>query len=481
MKLNEKILNKLGAQGVKVPSYDRGRLETGWVHLGPGHFHRSHLLTYMDELLDKGGKGATGIYEIDMLSEDVGSAASWKEQNYLYTLSELSPDGERRVRVNGAVTGLCLYKKEPGRALAVLTSPSVSLCSLTITEKGYCYLDDVRTLDFSHPDIRHDMESDEMPRSAVGLLSLVLKIRAERNLPITLLSMDNIPGNGDVLRRSITAFSSIKYPELAEKLSSIATFPLSMVDRITPATRPEDFELLESLYGITDSEAIRSESYLEWVVQSAPFLPDFSSVGALVTNDVLPYEHMKIRLLNGAHSALAYPALMMGYERVDEALSDERIRRFIRECYMKESEETLSPCPGRDFDQYEDMLIRRFSSAAVSDRLMRLAEDGSKKIANAIFPSIAERLASGRNAEALILSVALWREAFNRKDGEYVKKDPLYGKLLAAKDNALLFLETAGFSKDSETLERTAAGLDSFAAQIEKKGVEKVLEEFISR
>ncbi len=484
MRICNENLEALARKGIKVPSYDRKNMKTAYVHIGLGHFHRSHFLTYLDTLLQNGDE-TQGIFEVDIMPAPQGFISSLREQDYMYSVLSLAPDGTRELRINGPITGYANASEEPGKVLEMLSSPDVRLVSLTITEKGYCYLDDRQSLDWDNPSIRHDIETDDYPRTAIGYLALALRSRKESGSPLTVMSCDNVPENGAMLKLCVLQFCRRKYPEIVDWVESSVSFPCTMVDRITPGTGPEDIAFLEKEYGIEDRCPVHSEDFIQWVIEdeSSTPIPDFTRAGALAVSDVKPYELMKIRLLNGSHSALSYPAYMMGIHMVHEAASDPLIGRFIRERYMEEITATLLPVPGMDLGKYKDKLISRFSNPNIADTILRLASDGSKKIANAILRPLEEGLERGLCVDSLILALSLWRYYFIYKDengNPMPIDDPKKEELLEAACGSRSFLEAAGLSKAGLEHPELFDKMDRFHALLSERGVRAVLKEFLS-
>ena len=482
MKISNDNLAYIGKMGIKVPDYDREGLRTSIAHIGLGHFHRSHFLTYMDELLCQGLYDG-GVFEIDVVPSDRTFIENLKAQDWMYSVLSLDSDGSRDLRINGPITGYANQTENPSLVNAVLSSPDITLITLTITEKGYCYRDDIGSLDWDNPMIKHDAENDEAPLTAVGCLSLALRERYLRRSPVTIMSCDNVPENGRMLRSCVLQFCRRKYPEIADWVAASVSFPCTMVDRITPGTGESDIVMLRDEYGLEDKCPVHCESFMQWVIEdnfSTP-VPDFSRAGALMVRDVKPYELMKIRLLNGAHSALSYPSYMLGYRMVHEAISDPLIKSFIRNCYMEEITSTLPEVPGIDLSAYKDQLISRFSNPHIADTLLRLASDGSKKISNAILRPLEEGLESGKRMEALILALALWEYYFTAhgRDGSQMPiDDPKKDELLAAASYPERFLRAAGLSENTLSPELTGK-MESLLAALEKEGVREVLERFV--
>ena len=485
MRICNKNLRMIEANGVKVPSYAREGLKPSIVHIGLGHFHRSHFLTYMDELLDKGA-WKSGVFEVDIIPSDESFISSLREQDYMYSVLSLAPDGTKELRINGPITGYANLSSEPEKVMSMLASPDIKLITLTITEKGYCYRDDIGSLDFDNPGIRHDLENDDSPRTAVGCLAQAIKTRSERNLPVTVMSCDNVPENGRMLESCIMQFCRRKYPGCIDWIKENVSFPCTMVDRITPGTTADDIRSIHGIYGVEDSCPVRCEAFMQWVIEDASCteIPDFSKAGAMIVDDVKPYELMKIRLLNGSHSALSYPAYMMGITKVDEAMDNDLIHAFIRNRYMEEITATLSPVPGMDLSSYKDQLISRFSNPYISDTILRLASDGSKKISNAILRPLEEAIGKGLPASSIIFALSLWQYyyIFRDADGSPMPiDDPKKDELLSASSDPSRFLRVAGLSDAVLAKKDIVDAINGHIADFKAMGVPEAFRLFMER
>lgn len=483
MKLCNDTLKGIEKRGVMVPLYDRNKLKSGLVHIGFGNFHRAHYLTYLDRMLNE-GKTEYGIFEIDTMPINQEYLDNLIKQDYLYTVLSLASDGTRMLRVNGPVMGYANLTTDKEKVMSVLTSPETKLVTLTITEKGYCYLDNKKSLDFDNPMIKHDLETKGEMQSAVALLSEVLRVRSESNLPLTIMSCDNVPENGRMLEKCILEFCQKKYPGLEGWISRNVAFPCTMVDRITPGTTEEDKRRVRDEYDIDDFCTVHSEDFLQWVIEDKKTtdIPDYSSVGAIVVDDVKPYELMKIRLLNGSHSALSYPSYMLGITKVHEGITNPLIHEFIRNRYMEEITTTLEEVPGINLDEYKDKLVSRFSNPYIADTILRLASDGSKKIANAILRPLEESIASGRFPRSIIFALALWEYFFIYKDenGNGMPiDDPKGEKLEKVSDSPLKFLEVAGLSSIYLENKELIKTMEDFISLLKAKGVKASIEEFL--
>ena len=469
---------------VHVPAYDRSKLDVSIVHIGMGHFHRSHFLTYLDDLLGR-GLANTGVFEADIVPADTKYISEFRKQDYLYSVLSFAPDGSRELRINGPIAGYANLTEDPASVMDHLCSPETKLITLTITEKGYCYKDDLGSLDWSDKGIIHDLNEDGQPLTAVGCLSAALHERFLDKSPVTIMSCDNVPENGKMLRECILQFCRRKYPECVSWIEESISFPCTMVDRITPGTSPADMSHLMEAYGLEDKCPVHSESFRQWVIEDrfCTSIPDFSKAGALIAEDVKPYELMKIRLLNGSHSALSYPSYMMGHTMVHEALEDSLVRTFIRDCYMDDVSRTLPSVPGIDIDEYENQLISRFSNQYIADTVLRLASDGSKKIANAILRPLEETISENRRADSIILALALWEYYFIALDGNgnhMPIDDPRKEDLMKASSDSIGFLRIAGLSEEALASGYLKASMERYLSDLRSNGVRGVLEKHIS-
>jgi mannitol-1-phosphate/altronate dehydrogenase len=501
IQLNQQNLAKIKRQEglscpVILPAYDRESLKPAVVHLGLGNFHRAHEALYLDRLLHAGLAG-TGLFEINLVKDPFPLTKIASEQDYLYSLLVKNADGTEEMRVIGAIRGYVNAVEAPDRALKTISRAETCTVSLTITEKGYYWDAAAHDLDWKAPPVVHDQEDPENPRSMAGFLSLALKQRfAENRSPLTVMSCDNFPSNGKTLKTIVLSFCRRFYPEIVSWVDDCVAFPCSMVDRITPNTSEETIRYVGDKYGIEDSWAVCCEDYLQWVLEddfrlpaNAAFDPRiYTQVGAQIVKDVEPYEIIKQTLLNGSHSALAYLSHLLGYTGVADAMADPCLRRFIREHYMEEMTAALLPVEGVDFTVYKDTLVSRFCNRSIGDAILRLAEDGSRKIPNFILKPLGHLISAGKPHRAPVLALAAWARFLAGTDekGEPVPiKDPDGGAVIAAAKNALeepaAFLRAAGVQglNDAETA-KLAEMFKAYLQQIRQQGTRKTLEEFVT-
>jgi mannitol-1-phosphate/altronate dehydrogenase len=413
---------------VITPKYERQTGTMRIVHIGLGHFHRAHQAVYLDELLSS-GKERSLIFEMNLIAGPPGRSPDelLGKQDYLYTL--VTRGDREEVRVVGSIGGYLNAAGEKQKAIERLAAETTELITLTVTEGGYHYNQHTGELLRDDPAVKNDLERPGSPETAAGVLAAGLVLRYKTNKkPLNILCCDNIPANGRLLRRCVFSLLQESAPEIIPWVEDSVAFPSSMVDRITPGTTEERVKELERLYGIADAWPVFAEDFIQWVLEddfvTGLRVPDYAAAGVQLVKDVEPYELMKMRLLNGSHSALAYPSYLLGYRRVDEAMQDPLIRGFIREFYMEEVPPTLAPVPGIDLEVYKDTLIRRFSNKNTGDAVLRLASEGSSKIPNFMLKPLCEAVKKGLPHTNMIFALAAWARFLSGED-EAGKSIPL--------------------------------------------------------
>jgi mannitol 2-dehydrogenase len=379
---------------IAKPAYDRDEIRVGIVHFGVGGFHRAHQAMYVDELLAKGVAKDWGICGVGVMPADRRMADVMAAQDGLYTLVTEHPDGSREPRVIGSIVDYRYAPDDPEAVVELIAAPSTRIVSLTITEGGY--------------DIDHQ-PADEV--SVFALVTDALARRRDRGLPSpTIVSCDNIEGNGDVARQAFTAHAERTHPGLAEWMAEHTRFPNSMVDRITPATTPDVIEALATEFGVEDRWPVAAEPFTSWVLEDdfSDGRPPFEDVGVLLVEDVTPYELMKLRLLNASHQSLCYFAYLAGYRLVHEAAGDPLFAEFLLDYMDSEATPTLKPVPGIDLPDYKRTLIERFANPGVRDTIVRLCFGSSDRIPKWLLPVIRENLRSGAPIRLSAATVASW-------------------------------------------------------------------------
>lgn len=411
---------------MKAPDY-RERLTTGIVHFGPGAFHRAHQAHYVDRLLHH--DPSWGIAAVSLRS--AGTVEALRQQDGLYTLAIL--DAERSYRTIGAHNRFI----GPGQGAAVralLQDPAIRIVTSTVTEKGYCLAGD-GSLDFNHPDIVHDLASPDEPVSIVGWLALGLRERrVAGTAPFTPICCDNMISNGKKLGRAVVAFAERLDPQLARWIEAEVRFPDTMVDSITPATDDRLRALVAEATGSADAIPVSREAFTQWIIEDVlpEGSPDFASAGVVLAKDVGAWERAKLRILNGAHSSLAYIGSLLGHETVADAMGDPRLAAFAEHLVREDIISSLQPSP-IDLQAYATEIFGRFRNPAIQHKLLQIAWDGSQKLPYRLLDTIADALASGREIERLCVPVAAWMLFIEKRsaDGHDIV-DPLARELVAA-------------------------------------------------
>ncbi|TPI81231.1 mannitol dehydrogenase family protein [Mesorhizobium sp. B2-8-9] len=457
-RLSNATLAELPAE-VLVPRYDRKSVAPGIVHLGVGAFHRAHQAAYVDACLAD-GESDWGIIGVSLRSPDTRDALA--PQDGLYTLAIRDSAGEQ-LQVIGSIQSLHVAPEDPGAVLAALTDPGTRIVTLTITEKAYLRAAD-GTLDAAHPDIVHDLANPGSPKTAHGFLAESLaRRRAAGTPPFTVLCCDNLPANGATLHRLMVEFAELRDSReggahLARHIADEVAFPSSMVDRIVPATTDADRARIAGELGIDDAWPVMTEPFRQWVIEDRfpAGRPAWEKFGVTMVEDVGPFEDMKLRLLNGAHSGIAYLGLLSGHATVDRAFADPSIRQFV-DWLWAEAIPTLPQQAGLDTSAYTAELAERFSNTALAHRTAQIANDGSQKLPQRIVASALARLEAGLLPEHLSLVVAAWIAACAARgsslpEGHFT--DPLdtalgdlFGRNLPTATLAEAVFDLAGFAK----------------------------------
>lgn len=400
--------NKLLSAKAILPKYDRSKLVSRIVHLGFGAFHRAHQAVYADILANEHGSD-WGYCEVNLIGGEQ-QIAYLKQQDNLYSVAEMSADAWH-CRVVGVVKNAIHAQVDGLEAVfTAMTQPEVAIVSLTVTEKGYCHTPATGTILLDHPLIAHDLANPQQPKSAPGVIVEALARRKAAGLAaFSVMSCDNMPENGHVTRNVITAYAQAINPELAAWIETHVTFPSTMVDRIVPAVTAETLEQVAQATGVTDPAAVACEPFRQWVIEDnfVAGRPEWEKAGAELVKDVLPYEEMKLRMLNGSHSFLAYLGYLAGYQHISECMQDENYRRTAHALMLQEQAPTLK-VQGVDLAKYADSLIARYTNPALRHRTWQIAMDGSQKMPQRWLDSIRWHLANGSKFDLLALGVAGW-------------------------------------------------------------------------
>ena len=429
MRLSNASLDRLHSH-IRRPSYDRARVTPGIVHLGIGAFHRAHQAVVIDDLL---AAGATdwGIIGASLRSPDTQDALA--PQDCLYTVAIRSGAGTEH-RIIGAVLATDVAKNNPAHLIARMADPATRIVSLTITEKGYCHTPQTGDLNADHPDIVHDLAHPDAPRSAPGfILAALARRRASGVAPFTVLSCDNLSANGRTVKRILTQFAHLRSPELGNWIADHLACPSTMVDRIVPETTEADRAAVAAELGMTDAWPVITEPFTQWIVEDnfPAGRPDFARAGVQLVADVTPFEHMKLRLLNASHSALAYLGYLAGHETIAATMTDDRFVALARGV-MADAAVTLSMPEGTDLAAYSTSLLERFANPALRHRTWQIAMDGSQKLPQRLLGTMQDRLHLGLPIDTHALAVAGWMRYVTGVDekGQAIDvRDPIAGEL----------------------------------------------------
>ncbi|MBX3569259.1 MAG: mannitol dehydrogenase family protein [Rhizobiaceae bacterium] len=470
MRLSEKTLHRLRPD-VQRPTYDRGTVLAGILHIGVGAFHRAHQAPVIDDCLAAGQKD-WAILGASLRSTATRDALS--PQDFCYGLSVRDGDSQS-LRVVGSLLDMISAPENPSALLDAMVDPRIRIVMLTVTEKAYLRRPD-GSLDADHGDVVHDLANPDMPRTVHGLLTEALARRFEAGTqPFTLLSCDNLPANGKALRQVIVDFAGRRSPVLADQIARHVAFPSCMVDRIVPATADGDRERISAGLGLDDAWPVVAEPFFQWVVEDdfPAGRPRWERFGVTMVEDVTPYETMKLRMLNGAHSAIAYLGLLAGHATVDAAFADPAIRAIV-EALWDETSATLPGEAGLDPLDYRRRLAARFANTALAHQTRQIATDGSQKLPQRIIAPALERLEAGRSIETLALVVAAWIAACAARGGDGTARrftDPLDARLDAifaggrpTADLAGPVFEAAGFASGSRLRDRLIAEVGKASA-----------------
>lgn len=428
-RLNLAALARLPA-GVRRPHFDPARLKSGIVHLGIGAFHRAHQAVFTEDAIDAKG-GDWGIIGASLQRPNTPDALA--AQDCLYTVEALG--NAASYRVMGVERGALFAPRDRAALLTALTAPSTHVVTLTLSEKGYC-LDAEGALDLSHPDIAADLAAPDAPRSAVGWLVQALAARrAAKAGPLTILSCDNLQSNGEKLGQAVITFAERARPGLAQWIKDHTAFPLTLVDCIVPASTSEHRARVAAAIGLDDDASVQREEFAQWVIQDhfAGPVPAWGAVGADIVPDIAGYQRLKLHVLNAAHSALAYLGLPRGHRYVREAIADPELLTFLDAMMAEEVTPALAPL---DVAGYWRTVKQRFQNPMIDHRLGQIAEDGSLKLPQRLFPMLLDNARAGRPIGRMAQVVRAWLALMASMPSRDPANDWLSGWAKAGADKA---------------------------------------------
>ena len=407
-RLSSAVLPQLNSKVLR-PGYNRKKLRARTVHIGVGGFHRAHQAVYLDEILVRGVLSDWGECGMGILPRDAAMRDALREQDYLYTVLQRSAD-QQAARIIGSIMDFSLAPEDPEAAIECLAHEDTHLVSLTITEGGYFIHEGTGEFLEDHPSILHDVQHCKAPTTSLGFITAALKRRRDRNIaPFTVMSCDNLQGNGHIIRKVVLGLAELQDPTLYRWIANNVAFPNSMVDRITPATTDADRDQLRQQYGVNDAWPVVTEPFLQWVIEDAfcNERPPWEEVGAEIVTDVLPFELMKIRLLNASHMAMAYLGALVGYTYAHEVMQNSVFNDFIQ-AFMEEVTPVVPLIPGTSIVEYKKTLLERFANPTINDRVARLCSEGSAKMPKWVLPSMVELAEKRRSTKLVSLVIAAW-------------------------------------------------------------------------
>jgi fructuronate reductase len=407
-RLSRSVLPEL-PPSVRQPRYDRESLEIGIAHIGVGAFHRCHQAEFIDDMLEA-RFGRWGVLGVNLAAPNLADLLAPQQCLYSRTLRE---DERSETRIIGALRQVIDVndKASAEAAVATLGGSQISVVTMTVTEKGYCLTPSTGALDFDNPALRADLKGGFPPRTLLGLLALALERRRQmRGKPLTIISCDNIPSNGARLGAAMLEFAALRSAELIRWITDRVMFPSTMVDRIVPATTPADIDEIANALGVRDPAAVVGEPFRQWVIEDkfAGERPPLDLAGAEFVADAKPYEQIKMRVLNAAQSTLAHQGALVGHAFTYQAAADPTLAALTRRMLERETSTTLPKASGMEVAPYIDQSMARIRNAAIRHRCHQIGTDGSQKIVQRLVDPLRERLAAGRPAGLLALSVASW-------------------------------------------------------------------------
>ncbi len=470
--------------------YNRSAIQAGILHIGVGNFHRAHEEFFTNLLLKDTDQQQWGIHGAMLLPGDERLYHALKKQNGEYTLTVCGRDGKDEVHHIGSLVELDWAIENPEAILSAIADKHIRIITLTITEGGYNIEKATGTFIMENPAIQHDLLSPQTPQTTFGYVAEGLRRRkAAGNGPVTILSCDNLQHNGNTARKAFTAFIQAQDGELAAWVEENVTFPNSMVDRITPATRPEDIARLNSQNGTADEAPVYCEDFIQWVIEDKFIAgrPAWERVGAEFTDDVTAYENMKLSLLNASHTLLSYPAFLSGYRKVDDAMHDDRIARFVR-TFMDKDITPYVPAPGQtDLELYKQTLVQRFGNRTVSDQVARLCFDGISKFPVYVMPNLIKMIADKADMTRVAYLIAAYRHYLKYKTDDKGQSFEIAEPWLTAADEQLIsndnptdFLALSAFQ--STDLKKADSFVQMYLAMVEairQQGAMPVLESIL--
>ncbi len=462
-------------------NYNRSEVKSGILHFGVGNFHRAHLQSYTNALLNTGTTNEWGICGAMIMPQDKALFEKLSSQDGTYSLTICGRDGKNSIEMIGSLVELLWSGEGVEGIINKVAEKDIRIITMTITEGGYNLDTDA---------VRADIANPQSPTTLFGIVAEGLRRRiAAGNGAVTILSCDNLQHNGNTCKRIFNSFFAEQDAQLAKWVESNVTYPNSMVDRITPATTPADVARINESLDSFDAAPVYCEDYLQWVVEDNFIAgrPAWETVGVEFTDDVAPFENMKLSLLNASHTLLSYPSLLSGYRKVDEAMKDKRVVKFVRD-FMNVDVTPYVPAPeNTNLTEYKQILVERFANSAVSDQIARLCGDGASKFPVYVMPIVMKMLPNGANMTRIAFLIAAYRHYLKyRIDDKAIAFDIFEPAITEsdldaiAADDAAKFLTASPFEMvDLLSYPKFVDQYMSMTEQIKQHGAMMILETII--
>lgn len=484
--LNQSNLESIQSVVIK-PNYIRSNLSAGIVHIGVGNFHRAHLSWYLHRLMQKDLAKDWAILGSGITEYDVNMRESLHHQDFLTTLIELDPEGNQSCEIVGPMIGYIPVEKDNQKLINAMSDSKIKIVSLTVTEGGY-FLDENGGFDLKHPDIIHDINNPDIPKTVFGVIVSALKNRKDNDVgPFTGLSCDNLIQNGNKLKQAVIGIAQEQDQKLSEWINKNCTFPNAMVDCIVPRTGEVEINIVKNL-GIKDLVPVSHENFRQWVIEDkfCEGRPPWDKVGVQFSDDVHGYEDQKIRILNGGHQILANVAELLNIETVRDAMKNKKIVNLLEKIEKDEIIPHIKPVPGYTPLEYYELIATRFSNPSIQDTIRRVAFDGSSRHAGFLVPSIKDGIKNSLSINGLSLAEALWARMCEgtREDGSAIEpNDPNWEKLNTcakkSRENPLKWLEQIEIYGDTSKDEKFKVYFSKWLKMIYEQGVENTLHEYL--
>ncbi|MEM9427631.1 MAG: mannitol dehydrogenase family protein [Pseudomonadota bacterium] len=486
--LSNETLDQI-ARTASVPTYDRSRLSPGIVHIGLGNFHRAHQAWYLHRLMQQGLALDWAIIGAGVRPNDEVQRQKLAAQDYLTTLVLLDPN-TTSAEVTGSMIGYVPVEDGNGALVAAMAKPNIRIVAMTVTEGGY-FLDPADGgFDAENPDVRHDVQNPSRPRTAFGaIIAALAKRRVEGHGPVSLMSCDNLQGNGTILRQTVVSLARLTDADLADWINENCSFPNSMVDCIVPATGPREVAHANE-FGIDDKVPVTHEAFRQWVIEDdfCAGRPEWNRVGATFSDRVHSYEAMKLRILNGGHQIVANAGELLSVGTIAECMTHPLIGDYFRKVAIEEIVPYVDAVPDVTPEEYLSLIDKRFSNPKIVDTTRRVAFDGSARHTGFLHPTLRDALKGTGSVSGLALAEALWARmcAGSREDGSEIEpNDPIWDDLkltaLAARHAPVTWLEQSQLYSDLSTETRFADRFCHWLSTIWADGTESVLRAYLAR